>query len=273
MSALDGSEALIAGVLVALVLAAMESGFRLGRRAKSKISEEAKAPISVIAGSVLGVVGLLLGFTISMAVSRFEMRKELVLQEANAIGTSFLRTQLLPEPDREYISSRLLQYVELRTRHIRAGDDLRVLKDAAALAALRKQSADLQKDFWTRAVSCALRDPSAVKTGLLLQSLNQVIDLDAARWMAYKNHVPNAVIYVDSIVALFAITLIGYSIGLTGSRQMFSESLLCLAIVLAIMLIVDLDRPRRGLVTVSQQPMLELQEQLSSWQSNSQVSP
>jgi hypothetical protein len=264
VSVLDSNEALIAGILLALALAATESGFRLGRRAKSQVSEGTKALISVIAGSVLGVVGLLLGFTISMAVSRFEMRKQLVLEEANAIGTSFLRTQLLPEQDRDYISSRLRQYVYLRTRHVRAGDDLRILNDPAALKAAREESTALQKDFWTRAVSCARKDPNMVPTGMLLQSLNQVIDLDAARWMAYKNHVPEAVIYVDSLVALLATTLIGYSIGLAGERHFFSESLLCLAIVLVISVVIDIDRPRRGMVTVDQQPMLDLQQQLSS---------
>lgn len=263
MSPLDAREPLIAGVLLALLFAAMEAGFRLGRKAKSKVDEDTKAQISVIAGSILGVLGLLLGFTVSMSVSRFETRKQLVLEEANAIGTSVLRTQLLPEADRDYISGRLREYVDLRTRHVRAGDDVRILNNPEALKAARKESSELQKDFWSRAVACALRDPNPIKTGLLLQSLNQVIDLDAARWMAYKNHVPEAVVYVDSLVALLATTLIGYQIGLTGRRNMFSESFLCLAIVLVIMVIIDIDRPRRGLVTVSQQPMLDLQEQLS----------
>jgi hypothetical protein len=260
---LDGTEGLIGLVLLGLMLAVTESGFRLGRRAKARANDGTRALISGIAGSVLGVVGLLLGFTISMAVFRFEIRKQLVLEEANAIGTSFLRTQLLPEQDGDYISSRLRQYVDLRTRYVRPGK-LGNMNDLEALKAAREGSADLQKEFWTRAVSCARKDPNAVTSGLLLQSLNQVIDLDAARWMAYKDHVPEAVIYVDSIVALLATTLVGYSMGLLGPRNIFSESLLCLALTLVILVVMDIDRPTRGVVTVSQQPMLDLQQQLSS---------
>jgi len=88
------SEALIACVLLLLLLAAAEGGLRLGRRAESRIDERIKAQISIIAGSMLGVLGLmLLGFTMSMAVSRFEMRKQLVLEEANAIALNYCRNQ------------------------------------------------------------------------------------------------------------------------------------------------------------------------------------
>jgi hypothetical protein len=105
------NEALLAGVMFLILFAATELGFRLGRRANSRVSERTKTQISVIQGSMLGVVGLLLGFTIAMAVSRFELRKKLVLDEANAIGTSYLRTDLLPEPDRVYIAQQLRDYL------------------------------------------------------------------------------------------------------------------------------------------------------------------
>ena len=258
------NEALIAGVLLLSLLAATEAGFYFGRRAKSRIEEKTKSQISVIQGSVLGVLGLLLGFTISMAVSRYEMRKQLVLEEANAIGTSYLRTTLLPEPDRSYIAGRLRHYLDLRLQYSRAGDDVSTLKNVNAVRAAREQIARLQNDFWTRAASRAQTDANPVTTGLVLQSLNQVIDLDAARWMALNNHVPETVVYVNALVALLGATLVGYSIGLVGRRHLFSVVLLSLAITVTLVVIIDLDRARQGLIVVTQQPLIDLQQQLSS---------
>jgi hypothetical protein len=258
------NEALIAGVLLLLFLAATEAGFHLGRSAKPRIDEKTHSQISVIQGSVLGVLGLLLGFTISMAVSRFESRQQLVLEEANAIGTSYLRTGLLADPDRSYIAGRLRDYLNARLQYSRAGDDVATLKNVNAVRAARAEIAQLQSEFWNRAVSLGQKNPNPVTTGLLLQSLNQVIDLDAARWMAFNNHVPETVVYVNVIVALLASTLVGYSIGLAGGRHLFSVILLSVAITVTLVVIIDLDRARQGLIVVSQQPLVDLQQQLSS---------
>jgi hypothetical protein len=122
----------------------------------------------------------------------------------------------------------------------------------------------LQDAFWQRAVAYGQKDPNPVKAGLLLQSLNEVIDLDGARWMAFQNHVPETVIYVITVVSLLAAVVVGYAFGLGGVRQRFSICILSLAITLVLAVIIDLDRPREGLIRVSQQPMLDLQKQLNS---------
>jgi hypothetical protein len=134
--------------------------------------------------------------------------------------------------------------------------------DINALKNGRTRSEDLQREFWTRAVSYAQRNPNPVLAGLLLQSLNQVIDLDAARWMAFLNRVPEAVIYINVFVALLAATLVGYALGMAGGRHLFSVCLLCVAITAVIIVIIDLDQPRHGLIHVAQQPLLVLQQQL-----------
>ncbi|HET9831794.1 MAG TPA: hypothetical protein VFP91_08795 [Vicinamibacterales bacterium] len=248
------NEAVLAVGLFLLLLAATEAGFHLGRRAKSKVDEKTKSQIPVIQGSVLGVLGLLLGFTISMAVSRFETRKQLVLEEANAISTSYLRAALLPEPDRSYITGRLRDYLDLRVELARTRKDVSTSHD---------QIRRLQNDVWTRAVAQAERDPNPVKTGLLLQSLNQMIDLDAARWMALNNHVPETVVYENAFVALLATTLVGYSFGVVGGkRHLFSVMLLTVAIAVTLLVIIDLDSARRGLIVVTQQPLVDLQHVL-----------
>lgn len=93
-----------------LLIGAVELGFRIGRKAESRVTARVRAQISIIEGSLVGILGLLLGFTMSMAVPRFEVRKQLVLDEANAIGTSHLRTRLLPEPEGSAIRNLLRDY-------------------------------------------------------------------------------------------------------------------------------------------------------------------
>jgi hypothetical protein len=244
-------------VFLALMAAASEVGFRLGHRGKHT-PDGTKSPISAVEGGILGVLGLLLGFTMSMAVTRFESRKELVLEEANAIGTAHLRTQLLPTAEGKEIADLLRAYTNVRV----PPEDGRDIYEQITIA--RQKSARLQDAFWQRAVAYGQEDPNPVRAGLLLQSLNEVIDLDAARWMAFQNHVPETVIYVIAVVGLLATTVVGYSFGLGGLRQLFSICMLSLAVTLVLAVIIDLDRPHEGFIRVSQQPLLDLQKQLLS---------
>ena len=254
----QANEYLVLLVFLAVLLAAGEAGFRLGRRADAGLREKAKSQVTAVEAALLGILGLLLGFTMSMSVTRFEARKQLVLEEANAIGTSYLRAQVLPAPQGAEIAGLLRQYLDVRLLYLDVGHD------PAQLAARRAQAERLQREFWSRAAAYAQQDPNPVKAGLLLQSLNQTIDLEAASWMAFHNHVPETVIYVDALVALLAALLVGYGIGLEDRRQVFSLCLLALAITVVLAVIVDLDRPYRGFIRLSQQPMIELQQQVRS---------
>lgn len=250
------SEWVITLVFFALLLAAGEVGFRLGRRVSTQTSEGTRSHISTVEAGILGVLGLLLGFTMAMAVSRYEVRKQLVLEEANAIGTAYLRTQLLPAPEGKEIADLLREYVDAR---VPPGVDSATYEQ---IRVARARSARLQAEFWQRAVAYGQKEPSPVRSGLLLQALNQVIDLDAARWMAFQNQVPETVIYAIGLVSLLAAMIVGYTFGLAGRRQIFSMGMLVLAITLVLIVIIDLDRPREGLIRVSQQPMIDLQRQL-----------
>jgi hypothetical protein len=243
-------------VFVALMLAAHEVGFRFGCRPDNKPSEGTKSQISTVEAGILGVLGLLLGFTMSMAVARFEARKQLVLEEANAIGTAYLRTQLLAAGEGREIADLLREYANIRVPR----EDSRDVYEHILSA--RQESARLQDAFWHRAASYGQKEP--IQTRLLLQSLNEVIDADAARWTAFQNHVPETIIYVIVLVALLVSLIVGYTFGLGGNRQLFSICMLSLAISLVLAVIIDLDRPRAGLIRVSQQPMLDLQRQLRS---------
>jgi len=244
----------------AILIAASEAGFRLGRKAESRSAENAKSQLGAVEGGILALLGLLLGFTMSMAVTRFEVRKQLVLDEANAIQTSYLRTRLIPAPDSTEIANLLREYVSVRLHYADVVDDFDQLQTA------REQAERLQNEFWTRAVAYGQKDPNPVKAGLLLQSLNQAIDLESARWMAFQNHVPPTVIYVNFVVALLATILVGYAFGRQGQREVFSTTMLVLAITVVLAVIVDLDQPRQGFIKGSQQPLVDLQHLLTSKQ-------
>jgi hypothetical protein len=250
------NEIIIFVIFFALMLGATEIGFRLGRKSEVNTLDKTKSLVSTLEAAILGVLGLLLGFTMSMAVSRFEVRKQLVLDEANAIGTSYLRTELLPAPENIEIANILREYINLRVQYGTTGNDPKRLES------LRKETGRLQNEFWARAVAYGQKDPNPVRVGLLLQSLNQTIDLESARRMAFQNHVPQSVIYMNAIVGILAALLVGYTFGLNGRRQIFSMCVLALAITLVLALIIDLDRPRRGFIRVSQQPMIDLQNGL-----------
>jgi hypothetical protein len=234
-----------------------EIGFLLGRRAAPKTSDHARSQVGTIQAALLGLLALLLGFTFAMAMSRFDARKQLVLDEANAIGTTFLRAQLLPEPQRREISDLLRRYVNVRLDFYAAGTDDDKL-DAASQA-----TAKLQTQLWSIGAALGEKDPRAVTYGLFLQSLNEVIDLHNKRLTALENHVPEIILILLFFVAMVATALIGYGCGLGEVRNFFVTLVASVLIAAVIFVIIDLDRPRRGLIRVSQDRLVELRDSMA----------
>jgi hypothetical protein len=247
------NEFLIQCVFFALMVAATEVGYRLGRKFEARVPENTKSQVSTVEAAILGVLALLLGFTMSMAVSRYDGRRQLTLEEADALGTACLRTQLVSAPEGPEIASLLRRYINVRVQYGTVGNDLGRLID------LHTQTGQLQTELWTRIVPYAQQDANPVRTGLLLQSLNEAFDLETARWIAFQNHVPESVIYVNGVVGLLSVMLVGYAFGVNGRRNFFSMCLLALSITLVLAVIIDLDRPRSGFIRGSQQPMIDLQ--------------
>ena len=239
-----------------LFLLAMEMGFRSARRVAPDVLQRVNTPVLAIETAMLGLLGLLLGFSTSMSVSRFEERKHLVLEEANALGTSYLRTQLLVSPHDKEMQALLCRYVDLRLESMNAGEDL------TRIIAARNETMRLQTEFWNKVSVFAKNDPHPVPASLLLQSVNQAIDMEGARWMALHNVVPHSVMIANATVGLLAASVVGYSFGLAGSRQPYSMAVLSIAITIVLAVIVDLDRPRSGFIRVSQQPMIDLRAQI-----------
>lgn len=160
------SQWLIGLVFLVLMLATSEAGFRLGCANKSTTSEVTESQISYLQAGIIGVLGLLLGFTLAMAVTRFAARKQLVVEESNAIGTSYLRAQLIPSPGGTEISNRLRDYVDVRLQYSFASTDPDDRQKAA-----RARDVRLQGEFWSRAAAVAQKDPRSVPAGPLVQLL------------------------------------------------------------------------------------------------------
>jgi hypothetical protein len=244
-------------ILIALLMLSSLSGSLAGRRKRELVSDEVKSQISVLQGSLLGLLALLLGFTFSMTVSRFDLRKQLILEEANAIGTTYLRAGLLPEPHASQAAELLREYVGLRVALSESGVDE---TSRSKLQEANEKVEKLHDQLWSVARGVESKEPRSVSTGLFIQSLNEVIDLHTKRVIALDNHVPEPVILMLWGVGLLSMGLTSYSCSLAGWRHYVATALMALLIASVIGLIMDIDRPQRGFIRVSQKSILMLQE-------------
>jgi hypothetical protein len=242
--------------LFVALLVVSEISFRLGRRAKH--NPDASQEVSMtVTGGILAMLGLVLGFTFAMAMSRYELRTELVVVESNAIGTAYLRTSFLPEPFRDQERALLREYLDVRMEFYadRTGKRQQMEYLTKAL--------ELQPRFWAVAVEGAAHNPDWVRTQLLFSALNDVIDSGARRVHAARNHVPEAALYILFIFAPLALAAIGYRYGVAQSRHFVLVGGLALAVSFVISIIVDLDRPRQGLVQVNEQSLFDVRETIA----------
>jgi len=251
------SSASIILILFFLILISNEIGYRLGTRATGGANEALKSQTNAIQASVLGLLALLLGFTFTMALQRFDTRSQAVVEESNAIGTAYLRTQLLPEPLHSETEALFRQYVDLRL--IASKVDL-TREDA--WQELQGRIANIQDQLWLNALYAVNKDPSPVRTGLFVQAVNELIDAQGSRNGALKKHVPEVVLYLLFAVFILGGGVLGYACGLGGGRPWLATISLFALIALVVFIIVDLDRPRRGVIQVSQETMVELFESI-----------
>ncbi|MCW5961237.1 MAG: hypothetical protein KIS76_13820 [Pyrinomonadaceae bacterium] len=249
------SSILIAILLFVVIVLANEIGFRIGVAIQNRSDEEIRSQTNAIQAGMLGLLALLLGFTFSMSLNRYDNRSQAVISEANAIGTAILRTELLPEPFRSEEKALLQKYVDLRIEV--GGIDL---TETEARAEFNKKAGALQNEIWAKAVAATEVDPRPVTTGLFISSLNEMIDSQGKRNALQQMHVPEVVLFLLFVVFAVSGAILGYASGLGGKRPVVATVLMTLLIVLIVFIIIDLDRPKRGLIQVSQQSILELKQ-------------
>ncbi len=243
----------IALALFVAIILFNEIGFRSGRFIQSHTDSDVKALTGSIQASVLGLLALLLGFTFSMSMQRYDNRSMALIDEANAIGTAVLRVQLLPEQYRKDASKLFQEYVNLRVSIGKL--DLTKLEERNDY---NKRISDLQSALWSLAISATNDDPRPVTTGAFVKSLNDVIDSQGKRNALLQMHVPEVVLALLFIVFISSGGIMGYSAGLSGKRVIAPIILVSLLITLIVFIIIDLDRPKRGLIQVNQGVMTEL---------------
>ncbi len=248
-------EWLLTFLFLIAMAAICEIGFKLGQRAR--VEEKTKALVPMIAGSILAIMGLLLGFTMSMSVSRYDTRRRLVLEEASAIKTVYLRMQALPAPESSELQDLLRKYAESRLRVSQNALDIPLLEQG------RKEDTRLQGEMWSRTVALAQKDPHSMPVALLMESLNNAFDVAGSRWISFVAHVPESVVYVNAAMGLIAMLLVTYDFGMNGHRHPLSTAIMVCSIAMVMSLIVGLDRPHSGVIRVSQQPLIDLLHELA----------
>lgn len=233
-----------------------EIGFRFARRSANKVGKEATSHISTIEAALLGLLALLLGFAFSMSMSRYDSRKSIVIDEANDLQTTYLRAELLNDPFKEVTKRLLKEYVDSRVEYLQAGLDELKIQEAL------DRTIKIQHQLWDQAVHAARADSDEVRTGYFIESLNSLIDDHTVRVNAMRNHVPEIILLLLIFVGAMTIAMTGYSSGINKLRLPVPRAILVILTAATLIVIIDLDRPRRGLITVSEKSLLQLQQDL-----------
>src|SRR5215467_13090251 len=239
--------------ILLVVLLSVEFGYRLGKYRRSRQEQEKEAPVGTMVGATLGLLAFILAFTFGLAAARFDARRQVLLDEANAIGTTYLRAGMLPEQGEE-IRGLLRDYVAARLEGVQAG------KVAEGI----RRSEDIQQKVWAEAETVGQKNPNSIVVGLFVQSLNEMIDLHAKRVQAgLRSRIPGAIWLGLFAVAALSLATMGYHAGLSGTRRSLAILAVAVTFSVVIELIADLDRSQEGVLRVSQQALLDVQRSMA----------
>ena len=242
---------LIYTVTIVLILAGEEIGAVFARRGRPRPTSDADRILSSLATPSIGLLALIIGFTFSMALSRFEARRTAVLSEANAIGTAALRGEMLPEPFRSTVAPLFKEDAMIR---VASGTER---PGSAKIDQAVQRSLEIQNELWRTGMAAAAANPRVVPSGLFIQALNTMIDVHEERLSAVRNQVPLVVFVLLEGIAIVAFAFEGYGLQLARVRSRAAIWIVAVMVGSAIMLVVDLDRPQSGFITVDQSPLLD----------------
>ena len=243
------STALLVVVLVAIEAGASALGFFIGRRVRHRPTAN-REPVGVVQGALLGLVGLLLAFGLTMAVGRYEKRRDLIVQEANDLGTTFLRAQTLAEPYRTASLNTLTAYADAvivlseRTPETRKFD--RAVADIGTL----------QRQLWDLAGQAVIAAPQDSAPKLYIETLNELIDTHTDRVSSLRNRVPTPVMTLLVIGSAIALGVLSLYLTMLG-RGLITSLVSTTVVALILFVSFDLDRPSRGFITIPNRPLVE----------------
>jgi hypothetical protein len=231
--------------LFAVMLVLMEIGRRVGMRRKKLDATGANAGLSTIDGAVFGLMGLLVAFTFSGAAGRFDTRRQLIGQEANDIGTAYLRIDLLPVPEQAILRDDFRNYVDARLAYFK-----NLPSDGMAAKAALDQSIALQGKIWFESVAACDKANSSATTVLLLSSLNEMIDIATTRAVALEMHPPIVVVWGLGVLVLASSLLAGYGMAEAKTRGVLHMLVYSAILAIAVYVILDMEYPRVGLIRI-----------------------
>jgi hypothetical protein len=243
------STPVMAALLVLLVGGAAAVGTVAGRRLRAH-PEPVHEPVGVVQGALLGLIGLVLAFGLTMAVGRYDNRRAIVVQEANDISTTYLRAQLLAEPSRTSSLDLLRRYTDL------AVDLADQVPDSDAFDDDLRRMDQLQRALWRDAGDAVRADPTGTAPRLYVESLNAMIDSHADRITSLRNRVPATVVLFQVLGSTVAVGVLALYLALLG-RGLLTSLVAATVVILILFISLDLDRPHRGLITVPDAPLAD----------------
>jgi hypothetical protein len=238
-------------VTFAVLLFVNEIGYRLGRRQAEERLGPRRSQADLLVPALLGLLGLLLAFSFDMVQTRFDRRRTLVVEDANAIGTTYLRAKTLPAPYDERLQALLREYIAYRTRGT---------TEAEVEVAIAR-SAVLHREMWEQTTEIARAQPDSVIVGRFIESLNKMIDLHETRiTVALIERMPRPIIWVLFLISGLSVGMAGFRSGLDHTRAVIPMTVLTLAITAVLALIVDIDKPTSRIFEISQRPMFDISQ-------------
>lgn len=241
----DCDALLIAGVLFLLMLAAIKAGYAMGlKKAKTE------AEHSGILSSLLGLLALLLAFTFGMAGSRYETRKNNIVQEANDIGTALLRADIYPDSLKEKYRKDFVKYIDARIAYFESGHN-----DEKVSISIR-QTAEISATLWNRTAQMAKNKDFLLQSNMMLPALNSMFDIASTTNAAYNSSVPESIVYLLLVFSIIISFYIGYSASLKQLLEPVFVFGFCLLTCVVIYITLDLDRPRRGIINLNDEVVL-----------------
>jgi hypothetical protein len=241
---------------IGLCVLSVEGGFQLGRYWKRHHPDEDGSSINTMLGATLGLWAFLLAFLVNIAINRFDERRILVVQEANSIGTTYLRAGYLPEQYASESRKLLSEYGTSRTK----------LNELDGFNQAVNSAPDFHADLWNLAQEMVISSPSNPIYSNYITSLNETIDLHTSRVAALTtSRIPYTIYAGMYIIGVLGLFMLGYHSGISGKRNWIISIVLILVFSTIMLLVIDLDRPWDGLLTVSQQPMIDLVNSFSNF--------
>ncbi len=242
-------------LLFALFWLSAWTGRLIGR---SRRQDGGSGDPGVIVSASLGLMALLLGFTVSMAVSRYDGRRAATLEEANAIGTFLYRTDMMPASARTLTQGELERYVEARLQAGRMGERAESLAEAGRI------TSEAQGEMWQQVMQVRSTVPDPAVQILIVESANQMFDMATARDAALGNRLPPTLVLLLLFFPVASLVLIGYVSGDALGIHLMASTELILLLTFVLVLIADLNQPRSGSIVTPMKPLIDVQVQLKA---------